>query len=221
MGAPSSRGQQRPPVFDDCFEQAFGTLLHWRRDVRRFRDEPLADGLLDRLLDLADLAPSVGNSQPWRVVLVEDPARRREIMAGFEIENRAALESYEADRAAVYARLKLAGLREAPVHLAVFCDRETAQGHGLGRRTMPETLQYSVVGMIQTLWLAARIHGVGMGWVSIVDPDAVHDTLDVPEDWQLVAYLCVGYPQEEHMDPELERAGWQGRTPLSSRIFRR
>ncbi|MBD1547234.1 5,6-dimethylbenzimidazole synthase [Labrenzia aggregata] len=210
-----------PPVFDDRFEHAFETLLHWRRDVRRFREEPLAAGLLDKLLDLADLAPSVGNSQPWRVVLVEDAARRDKIVAGFEAENRAALETYETDKAALYARLKLAGLREAPVHLAVFCDCETAQGHGLGRRTMPETLQYSVVGMIQTLWLAARIHGVGIGWVSIVDPVAVHDTLDVPADWQLVAYLCVGYPQEEHIDPELEREGWQGRTPLSTRIFRR
>ncbi|WP_346910051.1 5,6-dimethylbenzimidazole synthase [uncultured Roseibium sp.] len=210
-----------PPVFDERFEQAFETLLHWRRDVRRFRTEPLADGLLDRLLDLADLAPSVGNSQPWRVVLVEDPGLRAQVVAGFESENRVALEAYEPDKAALYARLKLAGLREAPVHLAVFCDCETDQGHGLGRRTMPETLQYSVVGMIQTLWLAARIHGVGVGWVSIVDPAAVHDTLDVPADWQLVAYLCVGYPQEEHTDPELEREGWQGRTSLSNRIFRR
>ncbi len=210
-----------PPVFDERFEQAFETLLHWRRDVRRFRTERLTDGLLDRLLDLADLAPSVGNSQPWRVVLVEDPGRRAQIVAGFEAENRVALEAYEADKAALYARLKLAGLREAPVHLAVFCDCGTDQGHGLGRRTMPETLQYSVVGMIQTLWLAARIHGVGVGWVSIVDPAAVRDTLDVPEDWQLVAYLCVGYPQEEHTDPELEREGWQGRTPLSDRVFRR
>lgn len=212
---------QKPPVFDESFEQAFETLLRWRRDVRRFSTEALPAGLLERLLDLADLAPSVGNSQPWRVVLVEDPERRERVTASFQAENRRALESYADDKAAVYARLKLAGLREAPVHLAVFCDMATDQGHRLGRMTMPETLQYSVVGMIQTLWLAARVHGVGIGWVSIVDPESVRDTLEVPANWQMIAYLCVGYPLEEHSDPELEREGWQSRTPLSSRVFRR
>ena len=112
-------------------------------------------------------------------------------------------------------------LKEAPIHLAVYCDPDPEQGHRLGRLTMPETLQYSVVGMIQTFWLAARIHGIGLGWVSILDPQSVSDTLGVPPDWRLVGYLCVGYPLEEHIDPELEREGWQGRTPLSSRVLRR
>ncbi|SHM31015.1 5,6-dimethylbenzimidazole synthase [Roseibium suaedae] len=209
------------PVFRDAFCEDFETLVRWRRDVRRFRSDPLPDGVLSDLLEIADLAPSVGNSQPWRLVLVEDAARRGEIVRQFEGENAAALAQYRGDRADTYASLKLAGLREAPVHLAVFCDNDPEQGHGLGRSTMPETLAYSVVGMIQTLWLAARARGVGLGWVSILDPKAIAGLLDVPQDWAFIGYLCLGYPEEEHEDPELERAGWQARTKLSERLLRR
>jgi len=86
---------------------------------------------------------------------------------------------------------------------------------------MPETLAYSAVGMIQTLWLAARMTGLGLGWVSILKPDQIIEILDVDPAWQFVAYLCLGYPEEEHADPELERAGWQGKTPLETRILDR
>ncbi len=212
-------GGSAPPVFAQDFKEEFETLLRWRRDVRRFRTDPLPDGLLDKLLGLADLSPSVGNSQPWRIVKVEDAERRAGITAGFEAENKLAQQAYSEDRAAAYARLKLAGLREAPIHLAVFCDPDPKQGHGVGRRTMPETLAYSVVSMIHTFWLAARTEGVGVGWVSILNPLDVVRTLDVDEHWQLVAYLCVGFPVEEHVDPELERAGWQARTSWKNRLF--
>lgn len=221
MDDTSSEQATIPPVFDEAFERTFETLLHWRRDVRRFCSDPLPDEVLERLLELADLAPSVGNSQPWRIVRVDDLNMRKAVEACFECENQAALKNYEDDKATLYARLKLAGLRDAPVHLAVFCETEPEQGSGLGRLTMPETLQYSVVGMIQTLWLAARIHGIGVGWVSIIDPLFVQDRLGVPESWQTVAYLCIGYPAEEHVQPELEREGWQSRTPLSNRVTRR
>lgn len=107
------------------------------------------------------------------------------------------------------------------MHLAIFCDDDPEQGHGLGRLTMPETLAYSTVSMIHTFWLAARAEGVGVGWVSILDPDAVTEALQVDAGWRLVAYLCVGYPEEEHVDPELERARWQARTPLASRVIHR
>ena len=122
-----------------------------------------------------------------------------------------ALEGYGGERQARYARLKLEGLSQAPVHLVVCADETTAQGHGLGRQTMPETIRYSVVAAIQTLWLAARAEGLGLGWVSILDPDAVRSALDLPPDWTFIAYLCLGWPQEEHDDPELERHGWQER----------
>jgi 5,6-dimethylbenzimidazole synthase len=98
------------------------------------------------------------------------------------------------------------------VHLAVCADEATGQGHGLGRQTMPETIRYSVVAAIQTLWLAARAEGLGVGWVSILDPEAVRVTLDLPAGWAFVAYLCLGWPEEEHDDPELERRGWEQRS---------
>ena len=210
-----------PPAFDAAFRRELELLYRWRRDVRRFRSEPIDAALLHRLLALAMLAPSVGNCQPWRFVLVESPSSRQAIRRIFEACNQEALSNYAGERATLYAHLKLAGLDKAPVHLAVFVDAATATGHGLGRQTMPETVAYSVVGAVHALWLAARAHGIGMGWVSIIDPEAVRATLCVPDAWQLIAYLCVGYPEEEHLDPELERSGWQSRLDGDGFILRR
>jgi 5,6-dimethylbenzimidazole synthase len=210
-----------PPVFDAAFQAQLAELFAWRRDVRRFRTDPVPPALVDRLLDLAVLAPSVGNAQPWRFVSVESAPRRAAIVADFEKANEEAARLYRDEQAALYARLKLEGLKTAPVQLAVFCDETTAQGAGLGRQTMPEMLRYSVVGAIQTLWLAARAHGVGMGWVSILHPERINATLDLPATWTFVAYLCLGYPEEEHLDPELERHGWQKRTGEGRNLLRR
>ena len=203
--------KQRPPRFDAAFKAQFAELVRWRRDVRRFRSDPVQADLVARLLALAACAPSVGLSQPWRFVLVETPARRQAIAENFAGANHAALDGYAGERQARYAKLKLEGLAQAPVHLAVCADETTAAGHGLGRQTMPETIRYSVVAAIQTLWLAARAEGLGVGWVSILDPAAVHNSLDLPSHWTFVAYLCIGWPEEEHDDPELERHGWQER----------
>jgi 5,6-dimethylbenzimidazole synthase len=209
------------PEFDDAFRARLIELLTWRRDVRRFRGDPLPEGLLEHLLEIAALAPSVGLSQPWRFVLVEDAARRAEVRANFERANAEALAAYDGEEAQTYARLKLAGLDEAPVHLAVFADAGTAQGHGLGRRTMPEMIEYSAVTAIHTLWLAARAHGVGLGWVSILDPADVSRSLDVPAEWLLVGYLCLGYPREADDTPALERAGWERRRAAETFLLRR
>ena len=190
--------------------------MRWRRDVRRFRADAVDSETLRSLIELAVLSPSVGNSQPWRFVHVAASAMREAVIASFERCNAEALQSYHEERARLYARLKLEGLREAPVHLAVFCDEQTSNGHGLGRRTMPEMLRYSVVAAVQSFWLAARARGLGVGWVSILDPDEVRHALEVPPAWTLVAYLCVGYPVEAHLDPELQRHGWQDRLPFDS-----
>src|SRR5260221_4314474 len=191
-----------PPDFDAPFRAKLRLLLEWRRDVRRFRTEALAPGLLSRLLELAQLAPSVGLSQPWRFVNVDDAERRLAILANFEACNADALADYTAGRAESYARLKLAGLREAPTHLAVFADRGTTQGHGLGRRTMPEMIDYSTVLAVHTLWLAARAEGIGLGWVSILDPAMVSQILSVPSEWRFIAYLCLGFPATDEHRPE-------------------
>jgi 5,6-dimethylbenzimidazole synthase len=210
-----------PPPFDAEFREAFRDLVLWRRDVRRFRRDAVDPALIGQLLELASHAPSVGHCQPWRFVLVESAERRELVKSSFARANARALENYEGEQRAQYARLKLEGLEAAPVHLAVFADEATPVGSGLGRGTMPETLHYSVVGAIQTLWLAARAEGLGMGWISILEPEIVRDALDVPETWTLVAYLCIGRPVEEHLDPELERYRWQRRLDAERMIFKR
>src|SRR5271170_6739949 len=171
--ASGSTEGKMPPAFDEAFRERLRALLVWRRDVRRFRSDTLPAGAVERLIEFARLAPSVGLSQPWRFVLVEDSVRRAAIREDFAAADAAALAAQGAERAVRYAKLKLAGLDEAPCHLAVFADRDTDQGHGLGRQTMPEMVDYSTVAAVHTLWLAARAEGIGMGWVSILDPRAV------------------------------------------------
>jgi len=154
-------------------------------------------------------------------VVVEEASRRDAVRANFTACNAEALADYSDNRAAHYARLKLAGLDEAPLHLAIFADRATLQGSGLGRRTMPEMAEYSVVAAVHTIWLAARAEGLGMGWVSILDPAGVAKALDVPAEWRLIGYFCIGYPSEEDAVPALERAGWEKRRSAESFILRR
>ena len=217
----SSLASGKQPDFDDAFRARLRELLTWRRDVRRFRRDALPRGTLERLIQLACLAPSVGLSQPWRFVIVDTPACRAAIRANFEICNAQALAAQSGQRAAGYARLKLAGLDDAPGHLAVFADPATTRGHGLGRHTMPEMIEYSAVTAVHTIWLAARDEGIGMGWISILDPVAVAATLDVPATWTFIGYLCLGFPETENDIPDLERAGWERRYPASSRVVLR
>jgi 5,6-dimethylbenzimidazole synthase len=209
------------PVFDESFRAQLAELFKWRRDIRHFRPEPLPKNLLNELLDIASLTPSVGLSEPWRFVTIDDPQRRAAVRTSFEACNASALAAQSTDRAAPYARLKLAGLDQAPCHLAVFVVRDPEQGGGLGRATMPETTAYSAVMAVHTLWLAARAAGLGLGWVSILDPVAVAAALDVPAEWSLIGYFCLGYPQAGNETPELERLGWEFRRPAGSTVIRR
>lgn len=221
MDTSSAGTRAVPPHFDEAFRASFRDLVLWRRDVRRFRRDPVDPALVLSLIDLSRRAPSVGNCQPWRMVLVESPERRAAVKASFERANARALASYEGARRALYARLKLEGLDAAPVHLAVFADEACAEGAGLGRATMPETLRYSAVAAVQILWLAARVEGLGLGWLSIIEPEVVKKALDVPPNWTLIGYFCLGWPEEEQAEPDLVRVGWQARKDLEAIVFRR
>ena len=204
-----------PPAFDDAFRTAFATLLRWRRDIRAFRPDPVPRATLRACMELAHMAPSVGLSQPWRFIEVRDAARQARVIASFERANAAALAATAETDKAAYARLKLEGLREAPVQMAVFCDEGTLQGRGLGARSMPETRAYSTVCAIHGLWLALRAHGLGLGWVSILEPEEVCAACEAPEAWRFIAWLCIGWPEMAESDtPELEQAGWEARTPV-------
>lgn len=201
----------RDQAFTDDFRTQFDLLMRLRRDVRRFRTDPVDEAVLTRCLDAFRLAPSVGLSEPWRVIRVESEAARAAALENFQIANSEALTGFSGEKAALYSNLKLTGMQEAPVQLAVFCDDATEKGQGLGAGTMPEMRRYSVVSAITLFWLALRTEGLGMGWVSILDPDQMARDLDVPDDWRLIGYFCVGWPEELSDTPELERVGWENR----------
>lgn len=206
--------------FTSAFRDDLQRLMRWRRDVRRFRTDPVDEALLRECLDTFLLAPSVGLSEPWRVIRVKSDQARAAALQNFQAANTEALKGYDGDRAAMYANLKLSGMQESPVQLAIYCDDATAKGQGLGAATMPEMRRYSVVGAITQFWLTARSFGLGVGWVSILDPDQLNRDLDVPAEWSLVAYLCVGWPEELSDTPELSKVGWEERDstlPIQSR----
>jgi 5,6-dimethylbenzimidazole synthase len=207
----------RAEGFDENERRAVYRAIRERRDVRRgFLPEPIPDELLHRLLEAAHNAPSVGLMQPWRFIVVRDLSVRRKIHEIFLKANEQALESYEGEQQQNYAGMKLEGILEAPQNLCVVCDSQSNQGHRLGRHTMPETAIYSAVCAVQNLWLAARAEGIGVGWVSILEPDSLRSTLRIPNEITPVAYLCLGYVNAFSKEPDLERAGWEKRTPLKS-----
>jgi 5,6-dimethylbenzimidazole synthase len=188
-----------------------------RRDVRSgYLSHPLENDVLLRLLNAAHMAPSVGLMQPWRFIVVRDTVQRAKVHEVFTRARDAAAALYTGERRELYARLKLEALLEAPQHLCVACDPNSEQGHALGRHSMLETPAYSAVCAIQNLWLAARAEGIGVGWVSILDPVAMKSLLRIPPGVELVAYLCIGYVEEFASRPDLERAGWQERASLTS-----
>lgn len=211
-----------PPVFDASFADQFDTLLRWRRDVRHFDTRPLSGQDMNEILASAALSPSVGLSQPWRFVRVRSAATRAALVRHINAQNALAAQRYAGEaRQAEYLALKLHGLQEAPEILAVFCDEQTPDGHGLGIATMPEMLRYSCVTAIHTIWLAARVRGIGVGWVSILDPAAITTLLDVPAYLSLIALLCVGYPAQASDTPELEERDWEKRQPHDQKIWER
>ena len=191
-------------------------IISLRRDVRAFSSEPVPDEVLVRLLRAAHDGPSVGYSQPWRFVILRSQEARARIAASFEAANAIARLKFHDERRAAYDKLKLQGLQEAPVVIVVGCERTSIET--LGRDSMPETDVYSTVCAIQNLWLAARAENLGVGWVSIIDPNEVHAMAGFSEAIQLVAVLCIGKAARPGTLPELERVGWRSRAPLANAI---
>ncbi|MBA4048476.1 MAG: 5,6-dimethylbenzimidazole synthase [Hyphomicrobium sp.] len=195
--------------FDATDAAALLRILRWRRDVRHFRPDPVDDGVLERLRQAMDFAPSVGNARPWRVLRVTDQALRAAVRADFQRCNSQAAADYAANKQADYVELKLAGLDIAPVQLAIFTVADPAEGHGLGRQTLPDTLRQSTAMAIHTLWLAARVENIGLGIVSILDPKVMEQLFEVPQGWVFSAFLCLGHAAATDDTPLLHRLGWQ------------
>jgi 5,6-dimethylbenzimidazole synthase len=200
-------------TFSDDFRAGLHDLMRWRRDVRHFRTDPVDEALVAQCLDTFSLAPSVGLSEPWRIIRVTSDSARTAAINNFKDTNTRALEGYTGDQAKLYASLKLSGMNDAPEHFAIYCDDNTDKGSGLGANSMPEMRRYSVVGAVTLMWLTARALGLGVGWVSVLDPARLNVDLEVPDDWTLVAYLCLGWPAKNTLTPELETKGWEARAP--------
>jgi nicotinate-nucleotide--dimethylbenzimidazole phosphoribosyltransferase len=190
-----------------------------RRDIRNYRPDPLPDEVLWRILRAAHHAPSVGMMQPWDFVLIASPARKRLFYDHFCTVNERAASVYEGDRAAHYRSLKLQGILDAPLNLLVTCDRRRGGPHVLGRYTMRHMDEYSTCLAVQNLWLAARAEGVGVGWMSLLEPEFIAGELGLPDGVVPVAYLTLGYPVEIPPRPMLAATGWAERRPLSEHIF--
>jgi 5,6-dimethylbenzimidazole synthase len=205
--------------FSDADRETLYRVIGSRRDVRAFRRDPVPDDVLARILHAAHQAPSVGFMQPWNFIVIRDPATRARVRSIFVRENERAAANYPGDRGDLYRSLKLEGLEDAPINLCVTCDRTRGGPHVLGRNTIIDTDLYSTCCAVQNLWLAARAEAVGVGWVSILDNDALRAVLGIPAHVVPVAYLCVGYPREFLDTPELERRGWATRLPADDVVY--
>ncbi|MCB1918805.1 MAG: 5,6-dimethylbenzimidazole synthase [Candidatus Competibacteraceae bacterium] len=187
-----------------------------RRDMRHFRPGRVPEEQLQRLLAAAHCAPSVGFMQPWRFVRVTDAALRRAIHALVEAERIRTAQAI-GEREDEFMRLKVEGVLDcAEVLVAALMDGR--ERHIFGRRTLPEMDLASVACAIQNLWLAARAEGLGMGWVSLFDPDALAKLLGMPPGARPVAVLCLGPVERFYEKPMLEQEGWAQRQPLSELV---
>lgn len=197
----------------------FYEILTARRDVRRFRPDPIPADVLDRVLTAGHSAPSVGHSQPWRFIVVQDPSMRDRAAWMADQERLAQAAQMEPDASRRLLDLQLEGIREAPLGVVVCCDRRVAPAGVLGRATFPDADLWSCACAIQNLWLASRAEGLGMGWVTLFTPGLLGDLLGIPAGVETLGWLCLGWPDERNPSPGLERAGWSKRLPLSSVVL--
>lgn len=206
-------------AFPAAQRDALHAVLMARRDVRRFRPEPVADDILTRVLAAAHMAPSVGHSQPWRFIVVRDPVIRDRVALVADRERIAQAAQFGPDSGRRLLDLQLEGIREAPLGVVVCCDRRTPAAGVLGRASYPDADLWSCACAIENLWLAARADGLGMGWVTLIPPAELVRLLHLPAGVETLGWLCMGWPDERPPSPGLERAGWSRRSPLADVVL--
>ena len=193
--------------------------IHERRDVRaQFLPDPIPPEVLARLLEAAHHAPSVGFMQPWDFLVIDSQEVRRQVRGIFLRENEKGARQFSDERQQHYRSLKLEGILESPLNLCISCDRNRGGGPVLGRTSIVDMDLFSTCLAVQNLWLAARAEGIGVGWVSILDQNELAEVLGLPDGVYPLAYLCLGYVNEFLDQPELARAGWRQRLPLSELV---
>lgn len=203
--------------FDDAERAGLYRAIYERRDMRHFLPDPVDSAVLQRLLDAAHHAPSVGFMQPWRLMRISDRTLRQALHDLVEQERRQTAEAL-GERGDAFMKLKVEGMLECgELLVAALMDRR--EPHIFGRRTMPEMDLASVACAIQNLWLAARAEGLGMGWVSLFDPDALRQVLRMPADASPVAILCLGHVERFYDAPMLEQERWAARAPITQCLY--
>ena len=204
----------------DADRRALYEVIEARRDIRRYRPDPVDDAILERILTAAHQAPSVGQSQPWRLVIVSDAEIRQQAAWMADRERLAQAAQLDAAAARHLLDLQLEGIREAPLGVVVCCDRRAPAAGVLGRATFPDADLWSCACAIENLWLAARAEGLGMGWVTLFAPPELSALLALPAGVVPLGWLCLGWPDERPPEPGLQRAGWSKRQPLSEVVIR-
>jgi nicotinate-nucleotide--dimethylbenzimidazole phosphoribosyltransferase len=205
--------------FSDAERAALYRAIALRRDIRNYRPDPVPDDVLRRILQAAHQAPSVGLMQPWDFIVIADRALRQQVYDHFAAVNERAAGVYQGDRAESYRALKLQGILDAPLNLLVTCDRRRGGPHVLGRYTMRHMDEYSTCLAVQNLWLASRAEGVGVGWMSLLEPEVIATLVGLPDGVIPVAYLTLGYPVSFPPEPMLSSTGWAVQRPLAETVF--
>lgn len=191
-----------------------------RRDVRgQFTSEPIPDDALSRILYAAHHAPSVGYMQPWNFIVIKSSEVKKRVHKAFSKANDEAKLMFSEDKRELYSSLKLEGILESPINICITCDRKRTGNTVIGRTHIKTMDLFSSVCAAQNFWLAARAENIGVGWVSIVEEDALREALAIPKEIVPIAYLCVGKVKHFKQQPELESAGWLRRLPLEDLIY--
>ena len=198
----------------------FYEVIYRRRDVRaQFNGEPVDPEVLSRVLSAANAAPSVGMSQPWDFILVEDPALRTKFADHVEQERIAFEGLLEGERMATFSKIKIEGILDSTIGIVVTYDSRRDGPVVLGRNTIDDAGLYSVCLAIENLWLAATNEGLGVGWVSFYKEEFLSGLMDLPANVRPIAWLCFGPVTHLEKIPDLERMGWQSRRSLEHRVF--
>jgi len=193
---------------------ALATVLAARRDVRRYRPDPVPPELLRQVLAAGHQAPSVGHSQPWRFIVITERATRDRAVLLADRERLRQASLLTPDRRARLLDLQLEGIRDAPLGVVVACDRRVHPAGVLGRASFTDTDMWSCACAVQNMWLTARAAGLGLGWVTLFQPADLADLLSLPDGVATLGWLCAGWPDERPPEPGLERHGWSQRLPL-------
>ncbi len=200
-------------IFTSKEQSSLKNIILHRRDIRgnRFLNKEIEPDILNELLNSAIHAPSVGFSQPWEFVLIKDLEKRESIYQEFKKQNEKAKEIFKEKE--LYKDLKLEGIKESYLNIAVLYKKPNKAV--LGQTVQKKMGEYSVVCAIQNLWLTARAYNIGIGWVSILRPKKIKEILNIPKEYKLVGYLCVGYVENFTDIPELEIIGWDKKKDLN------